>query len=495
MFSLFGKYSREYSDHSHGKRSISGIIINNDYNNFECCVQFMSNNIKYSIIRTGKRQATKKDYLFDTIKNYQCSFYKYDNNDNKINLSEFTVYDTQQKINQIIGTYDDFCLSTVCFQNNSKIDTDFFEMDVKNRKQFLDKLLKLDIFNNVEQKYKDKLSLNKKEIYILTNSYDYKNYDSDTPQNIIDLKNIIDNYDLSNDEELLKSYKLELNDVRKKILPLNPKYKEYAIKNLSKFLKKLPNNFDIQEIKIINNDLQKKIKNVYLDDLQKTHIDDKIKLIQDKINSLKYVHNKDTIIESNKLFELTKKNKISKLRSQITNNKMLHNYISNDIIESLQDIHDNINISDYTANINNYNEQLYNIKLLYTETEIKLNNMKKYINFDMIMTDKLKVKYSKISNWNLYVQGTNSLLENYEHIHNTYLIMKSNKEVIKIFDDFSKCINKDCSNCCNHLQNIQTFYTNNNIINGFDNIKTKYKKVFDIFNNHNLIIKYNQFNN
>jgi len=396
----------------------SGVIINNNYNNFECSVHFISNNIKYSILRTGKRQTKKKKYLFDTLKDYNCYFYKYDNNDNKINISEFEYNETQNKINKIIGSYDNFCLSTVCFQNSSKLYFDFFEMNIKNRKQFLDKLLKLDIFNNVEQKYNKIVSLNKKEITVLSNSFDYKNYDPETLENIENIKIIIDNYNLSKDKELLKQYKLELNDIRNKLLPINHKYTNYSIDDLYKLLKKIPDNFNINKIKIINNNLQKKIKYSSYDIDCNIDINHEIKLINNKIKSLKYIKNKDSIIEDNKLFEINKKKNISKLKAKITNfnNEILNYYISNDMIQCLQDIHDNIIINDYTNKINNYNEQLYNLKLLHNKQKFKLNNIKKLINYDIIINDDIKSKYNNISNWKLYRNEIIDKLKNYDNI-------------------------------------------------------------------------------
>ena len=224
LFALFGKYSRDCIDVVHGKRSNSALIINNNYNTFISSIRFKTSTNIYEIIRTGKRRKKKHEYLYDTIQNYTCKFYKYNELNEKCDMSEFSVNDTQNKINLIIGSYDDFCISTLCLQNNSKLSYDFYEMNIKHRKSFLDKLLKIEIFNNVEKKYKSEITLTNKSLSLLYNDINYKYYDTETPTKILELKNKIENYNIENDELLLKLLYEELNVIRKHMKPIDVKY-------------------------------------------------------------------------------------------------------------------------------------------------------------------------------------------------------------------------------------------------------------------------------
>lgn len=499
LFSLFGKYSRDYYDSTiHGNRYMSGLIINNNYNTFESKIRFESNNTIYEIIRSGKRQAKKKVYLFDTIKNYNCIFYKYVEN-NKINLSQFNAINTQYEINKIIGTYNDFCLSALFLQNNSKLLFDFYDMDIKNRKNFLDKLLKLEIFNLVEKKYKNELSLNNKICSNLYNNNDYKNYSDDMLDNINILKNKLDNYDICNDEKLLKEHKLEIDNIRKKILPIDLKYKNYTKKELlnklSDLKKKLnqheltvDNNISkyINKIENINISLRKKIKNTNIE-LDKEYIDTEILNITEKINSqFKYINNKDNIIQNNIEFENNKKNKLFKLNLELMNiNKKQNNYLTDKLISN---------------KILKYKEKLNNINLTYIQIKNETNKYysdiirMQYSRNQSFIDNDIITKYNNIDDWNLYEKKVNKKLKKYNIIKNSYLFIKSNKNIIELFNDFNKCINKDCNNCINHSKNIEKIYNENNIqqYDNFDDILLEYNNLTDLYNEYNKL-KYYHF--
>ena len=118
LFSLFDDYSRNCQD------NLSGTLINNKESKFFCKVQFFINNNIYEIIKTGYRLKAKSINGFDTFKFIDYHFYKIDDNKN-ICLSGVDRYETLKKIIKLIGTYDDFCITSLCSQNNQKINNDF----------------------------------------------------------------------------------------------------------------------------------------------------------------------------------------------------------------------------------------------------------------------------------------------------------------------------------------------------------------------------------
>jgi len=505
MFSLFNKYSRNYIDSSRSERSISAVIINNKYNDFDTIVSFESNNVIYEIHKSGKRQMKKREHLFDTVKYTNYKLYKYDYND-KINVSGFTDIETQKIINSIIGSYENFCLSTVCLQNNTKNKYDFFEMSSYSRKEFLKHLLTLEIFNDIETKYKTLVAANKKNISFIMNSDDYKNYNLNIENNIKVIKNDIDNYNIHDDELLLDKYKNELQQITFiKEISSNHKYYKYNKQQLSDLLSEQINNLNIyslpdnniDNIKNINNQLIKKIK--YTNIINDINIDNKIESLHNNINNLKLIKNKDLIISNNILYENNKNTLLIKLKSKLinSNNIIPKSIIPKSIISNLQFIYDNICIEDYTQYINSIKSTLYDLNSLYSTFNIKLHNIKKLINFNIIIDDSIKTKYNNINNYYKYVDDINNILLNYDTIKNTYLLTKSNKDIFNIFDTFNNCINTNCNNCINHSYNIKQFYKNNNINDSYNNIKkqfhklNKIKKEFLLINNYHLLITYN----
>ena len=312
LFSLFNKYSRNYIDVSKSERTISAVMINNNYDTFESIVKLESNGDIYEIIKSGKRQGKKKSYLFDTIKFIKYDFYK-----NSKKLSEATNKDTQKLINSVIGEYDNFCLSTICLQNSSKIKFDFFEMSIYARKEFLNNLLKMHIFEEVENKYKLLLSLLNKEILILSSSDNNKNIDSDLIDNLSNEINIYNINHIKYQNELL-SYKNEFNNIITKMLPINENYKNYDICYCKDLLLKLEQNNNSNES---IDELIKKLKpttiNITSEELNIIH--------NSKLN-LELINNKKLIIKNNKLFEEYKNIKLIKLKSKLNQNLILSEF-------------------------------------------------------------------------------------------------------------------------------------------------------------------------
>jgi hypothetical protein len=406
LFTLFNKYSRNYIDVSKSERTISAVIINNNYNTFECNIKFECNGDIYEIIKTGKRQGKKKSYLFDTIKFIRYDFYK-----NNIKLTDTNNKDTQKIINNVIGDYDNFCLSTICLQNSSKIKFDFFEMSIYSRKEFLHNLLKMYIFENIENKYKLLLSSINKELLLLNNSDDNIDIDNDIFNK---LKNEIDNYNIDKLELELLNYKNELNNIINKILPINEKYKNDNIDICIKKLEELEiNNYSYNTIE----ELLKEIK--------PTTINNNNQIINIENKELILIYNKENIINNNKNFENMKNKKLVELKSKY-NNKIEYNDIN-----YIKIIYKNI-----------YDIDIINKKDIYINKINKLEEIYNKINFNCDYSLK-------------YIDISNNKIEKYI---NEYIIAKRNKEILVMFDNFNKCINYNCNNCIIHNRNINLFY-------------------------------------
>jgi DNA repair exonuclease SbcCD nuclease subunit len=132
LFSLFDDYSRNNQDKN---KVLNGTLINTNENIFTCSVKFNIDNTLYEINKEGKRKKAKTQHTFDSFDFTKYEFGKIVNN-KYISLNGVDRIETLSYIIKLIGTYNDFCISSICFQNNSKNKIDFLNMTPLERKTF-----------------------------------------------------------------------------------------------------------------------------------------------------------------------------------------------------------------------------------------------------------------------------------------------------------------------------------------------------------------------
>jgi DNA repair exonuclease SbcCD ATPase subunit len=134
LFTLFTKFSRTRGT------GVSKDIININCNNFKTKLTFKIGSEKYTILKEGKRELSEK------IKITKNEFYKVNEARETILLTDEDRKKTDKVIQDLIGSYDDFIFTNVQLQNNTN---SFKEMTDKERKEYLYKVLKLDVWNNI----------------------------------------------------------------------------------------------------------------------------------------------------------------------------------------------------------------------------------------------------------------------------------------------------------------------------------------------------------
>ena len=134
LFTLFTKFSRTRGT------GISKDIINIHCNNFKTKLTFKIGSDKYTILKEGKRELSEK------IKITKNEFYKVNEIGETILLTDEDRKKTDKVIQDLIGSYDDFIFTNVQLQNNTN---SFKEMTDKERKEYLYKVLKLNVWNNI----------------------------------------------------------------------------------------------------------------------------------------------------------------------------------------------------------------------------------------------------------------------------------------------------------------------------------------------------------
>lgn len=134
LFTLFTKFSRTRGT------GISKDIINIHCNNFKTKLTFKIGSDKYTILKEGKRELSEK------IKITKNEFYKVNEAGETILLTDEDRKKTDKVIQDLIGSYDDFIFTNVQLQNNTN---SFKEMTDKERKEYLYKVLKLNVWNDI----------------------------------------------------------------------------------------------------------------------------------------------------------------------------------------------------------------------------------------------------------------------------------------------------------------------------------------------------------
>jgi len=134
LMTLFTKFSRTRGT------GISKDIINIHCNNFKTKLTFKIGSDKYTILKEGKRELSEK------IKITKNEFYKVNEAGETILLTDEDRKKTDKVIQDLIGSYDDFIFTNVQLQNNTN---SFKEMTDKERKEYLYKVLKLNVWNDI----------------------------------------------------------------------------------------------------------------------------------------------------------------------------------------------------------------------------------------------------------------------------------------------------------------------------------------------------------
>ena len=124
-------------------------VLNNKKKNFNCKVNFEVSGLDYYI----ERKATTRSR--DGHVKVDVNFWMVDDGGDIVSLNGDQRRTTNYNINRVIGTYDDFILSTLSTQNNFTV---FIDKTQKERKELLATFMGTDIFDTLYQSANDKIS-------------------------------------------------------------------------------------------------------------------------------------------------------------------------------------------------------------------------------------------------------------------------------------------------------------------------------------------------
>jgi len=163
LFALFSKFSRTRGT------SISKDIINIGATNFSVRLRFKIGGDIYTIQKEGKREQS------DKIKITQNQLLKQSTDSvDIINMTDENRLKTDRIIGELIGSYDDMTFTNIQLQNRNQ---SFKDMTDKDRKDYLYKILKLDVWNHMVEAIKNDMKPMKAHITYLEKTIENINID------------------------------------------------------------------------------------------------------------------------------------------------------------------------------------------------------------------------------------------------------------------------------------------------------------------------------
>ena len=198
-FCLFDTSSRAYKADN---------IINNSKTTMYCKVNFEIDGIDYFIEKRGK-----KNLRTGHVK-VNVDFYLIDESGERVSLNGDQRRTTQKNIQKVIGSFDEFILTTMSSQNNSTV---FIDKTQKERKELLSQFMGLTIFDRLYTQAAEDI----KEVDTLLKNFKKADYDTELASITQDLSLLEDKH---------KQFKSDERKVKKEIREVLSKIKEQTVR-------------------------------------------------------------------------------------------------------------------------------------------------------------------------------------------------------------------------------------------------------------------------
>ena len=203
-FCLFDTSSRAYKADN---------VINNSKSTLSCKVNFEIDGIDYFIEKKGKKNLRTGHVKVDV------EFYLIDDSGERVSLNGDQRRTTQANIRKVIGSYDDFILTSMSSQNDTTV---FIDKTQKERKELLSQFMGLKIFDRLYQQASEDI----KEVHTLLNNFKKSGYGDELVQITDELTLLEDKQkDFKKDERSLKKQNRQvitsIKDETKRLKPVD----------------------------------------------------------------------------------------------------------------------------------------------------------------------------------------------------------------------------------------------------------------------------------
>ena len=199
-FCLFDTSTRTYS---------AGSVLNNKKNSFKCKLLFEVNGQNYVVERIAKK--SRNGHVKVNV-----DFYTYDDSDEVVSLNGDQRRTTNANIKQVVGTFEDFILTTLSAQNANTV---FIDKTQKERKELLAQFMGLGVFDRLYTLANEEIS----EVQAVLRNFSKTNYDEQLADVETSIERLSD--DLKDKRKEYKVIEKDANTLQKGILKLNQKIK------------------------------------------------------------------------------------------------------------------------------------------------------------------------------------------------------------------------------------------------------------------------------
>jgi DNA repair exonuclease SbcCD ATPase subunit len=199
-FCLFDTSTRTYS---------AGSVLNNKKNSFKCKLLFEVNGQDYIVERIAKK--ARNGHVKVNV-----DFYTHDDSGEVISLNGDQRRTTNANIKQVVGTFEDFILTTLSAQNANTV---FIDKTQKERKELLAQFMGLGIFDRLYTLANEEIS----EVQAVLRNFSKTNYDEQLANVEISINELSD--DLKEKRKEYKTIEKDVNTLQRDILKLNKKIK------------------------------------------------------------------------------------------------------------------------------------------------------------------------------------------------------------------------------------------------------------------------------
>jgi DNA repair exonuclease SbcCD ATPase subunit len=285
-FCLYDKSSRAFK---------AANILNNRKTDFRCYLNFQVNGVDYFIERTAKTINKGKNVKVDV------NFW-YVDGDERISLNGTERRDTNQVIEQYVGKYEDFVLTTLSLQGNNSI---FIDKSQSERKDLLAQFMGLNVFDKLYETATEDI----KEVSVLIKNFkktDFTTELADKANELKDKKGELKEFEkelnkLNGDKDGLDSVILELS---RNLAPIDG---NSNIDDLNTRKEKLKSDIEINETYIENkvgniNTITEKMVEL----LQSVNEKKQSNGIDIEIVYSNYQREQKSLIEATKVYDTTK---------------------------------------------------------------------------------------------------------------------------------------------------------------------------------------------
>ena len=199
-FCLFDTSTRTYTASS---------VLNNKKSSFKCKLLFEVNGQDYIVERIAKKQRNGHVKV-------NVDFYTHDDSGEVISLNGAQRRTTNNNIKQVVGTFEDFILTTLSAQNANTV---FIDKTQKERKELLAQFMGLGVFDRLYTLANEEIS----EVQAVLRNFSKTNYDEQLADVETNIDVLSDN--LKDKRKEYKAIEKDVNILQKDILKLNKKIK------------------------------------------------------------------------------------------------------------------------------------------------------------------------------------------------------------------------------------------------------------------------------